>query len=105
MSFQRTYPGQVRSGNSASFFLNTGPMTGAANPGRDASRQLGDPIMATQWYDPFRWNTLLSEWRVYRSRHACDRLKDDRRTPFHDLLKFSKRTEPVESKPNPKNPA
>jgi hypothetical protein len=98
MSFPRTYPGQVRHGNSASFFLNTGPMTGAANPGRVASRQLGDPIMATQWYDPFRWNTLLSDWCVYRSRHAADRLKDDRRTPLHDLLKFPKRKEPLENK-------
>jgi hypothetical protein len=61
--------------------------------------------MTTQWYDPFRWNTLLSDWCVYRSRHAADRLKDDRRTPLHDLLKFPKRKELLENKTKRKSAA
>ncbi len=48
--------------------------------------------MSSQWYDPFRWNSLLSDWRVYRSSHTTDRLNGNRRTPLYQLLKSSKRT-------------
>ena len=42
--------------------------------------------MSALWYDPFRWNDLLSDWCVYRSRHANDRPKGPWRLPLYQLL-------------------
>jgi len=42
--------------------------------------------MSALWYDPFRWNHLLSDWCVYRSRHASDRPRGPWRLPLYQLL-------------------
>lgn len=46
--------------------------------------------MSAFWYDPFRWNDLLSDWCVYRSRHANDRPKGSWRLPLYQLLRSTR---------------
>ncbi len=42
--------------------------------------------MSPLWYDPFHWNDLLSQWRVYHSRHTSDCPKGQQRLPLYKLL-------------------
>lgn len=49
--------------------------------------------MSALWYDPFRWNDLLSDWCVYSSRHANDRPKGPWRLPLYQLLRSTRPAE------------
>ncbi len=46
--------------------------------------------MSALWYDPFRWNDLLSDWCVYQSRHTADRPSGQWRLPLFLLLSRTK---------------
>lgn len=44
--------------------------------------------MSSLWYDPFYWNSLLSDWRVYHSRHGDDHATGTQRLPLYALLSY-----------------